>query len=307
MRVLEGPYELWPLPEQRAGVTIGVYDGVHRGHQHVISALGERAVRSGHILTIVTFREHPAHLLAPGRVPAMLTTLEQKLELFDELGVDQVALLDFNETLRDLSATDFVTRVLVDALAVAEVSVGEDFRFGNEQSGDVALLHELGRHHDFHVSPVPLLGGTTPFRATEIRRALASGNLDAASRALGRRFELRGTVVEGDHRGAALGFPTANLELVPYQAVPGRGVYAVRAGVGRTEHPAVANIGVRPTFDGMTEIVEVHLLEGGRNIYGEQLRVEFLHKLRDEKRFNGVDDLVAQISEDAAAARQLLS
>lgn len=307
MRMLEGSYQLWPIPEQRTGVTIGVYDGVHRGHQHVIAALGERCRRNGHVLTVVTFRSHPAELLAPGDVPPMLTTLDQKLELFEELDVDQVALLDFDDDLRRLTGAEFVRAVLVDALSVAEVSVGEDFRFGRDQGGDVALLRDLGPQFDFHVSPVPLLGGTTPFRATEIRRAIAGGNLDAASRALGRRFELRGTVIEGERRGSAIGFPTANLELAPHQAIPGRGVYAVRAGVGRPEHAGVANVGVRPTFDGNSEVVEVHLLEGGRDLYGEELRVDFLHKLRDERRFDGVDELVAQIGEDAEQARQLLA
>ncbi len=306
MRILEGDHQLWPLPDRPAGVTIGVYDGVHRGHQHVISALGERCHDAGYILSVVTFRRHPAEVLAPDRVPPLLTTLDQKLELFEDLGVQQVGLLDFDDDLRTMEADRFVTEVLVEALAVAEVSVGDDFRFGHRQRGDVSLLTDMGRAGGFHVLPVPLLGGSHPFRSTTIREALAAGDLDTASRALGRRFELRGTVVEGDRRGTAIGFPTANLSLADHQAVPGRGVYAVRAGVGEGYHPGVANVGVRPTFNGTDEVVEVHLLAGGRDLYGQELRVEFVQRIREEKSFSGVDALVAQIARDVETARNVL-
>lgn len=307
MKILEGPFEGWPPPERRRAVTIGVYDGVHRGHRHVIGRLGERAERDGMDLTVVTFRTHPATLLAPDRVPPQLTTLAQRLEQFASLGVEWVALLDFDERLRRLSPEAFVGDVLVDALGVGLVSVGEDFRFGYRQQGDVALLTELGRRDGFAVDPVRLVGESEPFGATQIRAALAAGDIESVNHALGRPFQVRGTVVRGDGRGRSIGFPTANLRLAPHQALPKRGVYAVRAGVGGADWAAVANIGVRPTFDGGgTEIVEVHLLDRDVDLYDQELQVDFIFRIRSERKFAGVDELVEQIAQDAEVAAEVL-
>ena len=284
-----------------------MYDGVHRGHRHVISRLGERATSLGMELTVVTFRDHPATLLAPDRVPPQLTTRAQRLELFAELGVDCVALLDFDERTRRLSPEAFVGDVLVDALGVGLVSVGEDFRFGYRQQGDVALLTELGRRHGFVVDPVRLVGESSPFGATQIRASLAAGDIESVNHALGRPFQLRGLVVRGDGRGRSIGYPTANLRLAPHQALPKRGVYAVRAGVGAPELPAVANVGVRPTFDGVTEVVEVHVLDVDVDLYDRELQVDFVFRIRSERKFAGVAELVAQIARDAEAAAEVLA
>jgi riboflavin kinase/FMN adenylyltransferase len=310
MRLLEGPYRSWRSPDRRSAVTIGVYDGVHRGHRTVIAALGREAAARDLALTVVTFRTHPAAVLAPDRVPARLTTLSQQLELFDELRVDQVAILDFDDDLRHLPAERFVTEVLVDALAAAVVSVGEDFRFGYRQQGDCDLLARMGAVHGFELMPVAIVGdGEGSFTASDVRDALADGDLGAAGRVLGRRFAVRGVVVRGEGRGQAIGFPTANLRLVDGQALPRRGVYAVWVKVGDGTLPGVANIGVRPTFDGTAEVVEAHLLdqEGeGIDLYDREVDVEFVSRIRDEVRFDGVEALVAQIGADAAEARARL-
>lgn len=307
MRVLEGPFAAWPDPDRPAAVTIGVYDGVHRGHQAVIGALEKRAAARDLALTVVTFRHHPATVLAPDRVPPQLTTLDQRLELLAGLGVDQVALLEFDDELRHLSARDFVVGVLVGGLRARLVSVGEDFRFGFGQSGDVELLAELGAEFDFTVVPIPLVGESGPYAATNVRTSLAAGDLEAVAHALGRPFEIRGVVTEGDRRGRTIGFPTANLALVPHQALPARGVYAVWAEVDGVRVPGVANIGIRPTFDGRVELLEVHLIDAEMDLYGRELVVDFVGRLRGEQKFSGVDALVAQITEDVATARRVLA
>jgi len=308
VKVLEGPYRSWPAPERRAAATVGVYDGVHRGHRAVIVSLGELAARMGLALTVVTFRNHPATLLAPDRVPARLTTLDQQLDQFEELAVDQVAVLDFDDELRHLSAAAFVTEVLVDALDCAVVSVGEDFRFGVGQEGDVDLLTRLGAAHGFTVTPVALVGGTEgAFRASDVRAALAEGDLGTAGHILGRRFMVRGTVVRGDGRGRSIGYPTANLVLAPGQAVPQRGVYAVWVGLGDGTVAGVANIGVRPTFGATAEVLEVHLLDADIDLYDRVVEVAFVSRIREERRFDGIDALVAQIGRDAEEAARLLA
>ncbi len=306
MKLIDGPFAEWPAPSARAATTIGVYDGVHRGHRRVITDLGRRAAAEDLLLTVVTFRQHPAVVLAPGRVPPQLTTLAQRLELLAALGVDQVAILDFDETLRHLTPEDFVARVLVGGLASVVVSVGVDFHFGYRQSGDVAVLTRLGAVHGFDVVPVALVGESEPYSATRVRDALTQGDLTTAEALLGRPFEIRGTVVAGDGRGRAIGVPTANLRLAPFQAVPAHGVYAVRAGIGRPELPAVANVGTRPTFDGSATVVEVHLLDSDVDLYGVELHVEFVARIREEHKFAGIDELVSQIGRDVSHARVLL-
>ncbi len=316
MRVLDGPHQEWPSLEAPTAVTIGVYDGVHLGHRHVITTLADRAAADGLLVTVVTFRQHPATLLAPDRVPPQLTTIDQRLERFAAAGVDVVALLDFDESLRRLSAETFVEDVLVAGLQPRLIAVGEDFRFGFRQQGDVALLERMGTGHGFSVVPVPLVGsspesGGVPYSATAARTALGRGDLDTVSAILGRPFQVCAEVVAGDGRGRGIGFPTANLGLAPHQAVPRHGVYAVRARIGNGAAgsemmPGVANVGVRPTFGGSAEVIEVHLLDIDLPLYGEMLCVDFVARVRDEQRFDGIEALVAQIGRDVGTARRLL-
>lgn len=308
MRVVRGLPDEWGLERRRRAVTIGVYDGVHRGHRHVLDRLGDRARELDGLETVVvTFDPHPLSVIAPEAAPKILTTVEHRIELFSQLGIDVVAVLHFDRPVRDLSPAGFAVRVIDGALSARVVVVGEGFRFGRDRTGHVGLLREFGSVHGFETEIVPLAGGDAPISSTRIRAFVASGDVVAAAEALGRPHEIRGEVVPGDGRGRTIGVPTANLSVPTRLAVPARGVYAVRAGpAGEPLVPAVANIGVRPTFGGAEETVEVHLIDVERDLYGRIVRIGFVERIRDERRFGGVEDLVAQIADDIARARVLL-
>jgi riboflavin kinase/FMN adenylyltransferase len=303
--VVRGDHAEWNVAVPATAVTVGVYDGVHRGHQHVLAALAVAA--QGAAVTVVTFANHPASVVAPTRAPRLLTSLDHRLELLEAHGADIVGVLDFDDRLRRLAPADFVEQVLVTALHARLVAVGEGFRFGHELTGDVELLEELGRVHGFSVTGLPILGGAEPVRSTVIRAALGAGDVVKAAELLGRPFQLRAVVQEGDRRGRGIGFPTANLEIPHHLARPRWGVYAARAGVGATNRPAVVNVGVRPTIGGERELVEVHLLDGDADLYGRELWVDFVARLREERRFPDLEALVAQIGADADEARAVLA
>ena len=265
MKVLRGDPTEWPRTD--TAVAIGVFDGLHLGHQAVIRALDAAAPPASSV--VLTFGVHPAAVLAPGRAPRSLTTLARRLELFSDMGVDATAVLDFDEKLRHLTPEGFVERYLVEGLRARFVSVGEGFRFGYQASGDADTLRRLGKSFGFTVATVPILEiEGTPVRSTAIRRSLRAGEAAGAARMLGRPHEVAGVVVPGDGRGRQIGIPTANIEIPPDLVVPGRGVYAVLARLDDDDLPAVANIGVRPTFDGGPEVVEVHLLDSDRDSAG---------------------------------------
>ena len=304
MRVMRGNPRRWgPAPSQGSAVTIGVYDGVHRGHQTVLS---DMAVQAGALgvaqRAVLTFDRHPLALVAPERVPRLLTTIEQRLEVLEALGVDFVGILPF-EQIRAMHAADFVHQVLLGSLGAKLVVVGTNFRFGRNREGDVSVLRHEGIRHGFQVDAVELLRGEgTTVSSSAIRSLLSAGDVEDVEHALGRPFELRGLVVAGDGRGRGIGFPTANLSFADELAVPARGVYAVLVKVGDRPVPGVANVGVRPTFGGEVLTVEVHLLGFDDDLYGQTLAVGFKYRLRDELRFSGVDELVAQIAKDAEEA-----
>jgi len=309
MRVVRGDPRSWGLDPVPRAVTVGVYDGVHLGHRHVVAALRQQAEQAGITdLAVVTFDPHPLRVVAPSQAPRMLTTVDQRLELLEGLGLDVAAVVSFDEAVRELTPAGFARLVLAEALHARLVVVGEDFRFGRDRTGNVASLGELGDVHGFDVRVVPLVGDDRPVSSTRIREMVAAGDVAGASAALGRPHEVRGRVVHGDGRGSAIGFPTANLEIPDGTAVPGRGVYAVEAGpLGEPLGPGVANVGVRPTFGGAAEeLVEVHLLDSDRDLYGRELRVRFVARIRDERRFSGAGELVARIAEDVAIARSAL-
>ena len=308
MNVVRGVPGDWDLDARPRAVSIGVYDGVHRGHRHVLERLRNRAVEFGGLESaVVTFDPHPLAVIDPGSAPRMLTTVEHRIELLGDAGVDLVAVLEFVAPIRDLSPASFAERVIDRALSARVVVVGEDFRFGKDRTGHVGLLREIGSEHGFETEIVPLVGGAGPVSSTEIRRMVAAGDVAAAAEALGRPHEVRGRVVPGDGRGRTIGVPTANLAVPDGLAMPGSGVYAVLAGVaGEARAPGVANVGVRPTFGGGAETVEVHLLDLDRDLYGHELRVAFVERIRDERRFPGVDELVSQIGRDIDRARRLL-
>jgi riboflavin kinase/FMN adenylyltransferase len=253
---------------------------------------------------VLTFDRHPLELVAPGRVPRLLTAVEHRLEILESLGVDLVGVLPF-EQIRAMPPAVFIHQVLLGSLGAKLIVIGTNFRFGLDRAGDVVLLQKEGARHGFEVDPVELLQGDgAAVSSSSIRALLDEGDVEGAEKALGRPYELRGLVEPGDGRGRTIGFPTANLTFADELAVPARGVYAVRVIRGGEAIPGVANVGVRPTFGGGALVVEVHLLGFDEDLYGQELAVRFHRRLRDEQRFTGIDELVTQIDRDIEAARE---
>jgi riboflavin kinase / FMN adenylyltransferase len=307
---LSGP--IWP--GERSVITIGAYDGVHRGHQRVIAQVRRRAAEHGARSAVVTFDRHPATIVRPVSAPRLLTATEQRLELLAATGVDATIIVTFDEHQATESPESFVERVLVGVAGTRVIVVGEDFHFGRHRAGNVALLQELGLRLDFAVEPIELLsrddGVPEPVSSTAIRRALAGGNVALAAEMLGRPFEARGMVVAGDQRGRLLGFPTANVEVSAQMCLPADGVYA--GWYERPDgsvHPCALNIGRRPTFVEHADhsLLEAHLIDFDDALYGEPARVRFTNFLRSERKFDGVDALVSQLKHDIEHARSLLS
>lgn len=288
-------------------VTVGAYDGVHRGHQLLVRQIVDRARSTDRAAALVTFHPHPAAVLAPERTPRYLTTPGEKIALLEKLGIDLVVLLEFD---RQLAASP--ARVFVEALSrhlrMCELWVGADFALGRNREGDVALLRELGRELGYDLHAVePVTDDGQAISSSRIRALLYAGHVEEATRLLGRYPSVSGEVVAGARRGTGLGFPTANLEIRPERAVPADGVYVVFAVLGTDRYPAIANVGVRPSFDNGERTVETHILYFDRDIYGCDVVIEFVARLRAERRFRGVDELVAQIECDIDQAKQFLS
>lgn len=292
---------------------MGVFDGVHRGHASVLSTVREAAEATGVDALALTFDPHPRQVLT-GTGPELLMSLDHRLVLLGRSGLAGVVVLPFNQEVASWTPEAFVERVLVQGLGASLVFVGKNHRFGADRRGDFALLQRLGSLHGFQARELELKREDQVISSTAIRAALAAGDLERASTLLGRPVSVLGEVVEGDRRGRTLGFPTANLNL-HHAARPPGGVYVAQArtldpdGTEGPLLPAVVNIGRRPTFnpEGEHDLVEVHLLEGGRDLYGVRLEVVFRQKLREERRFEGPDDLVAQIERDVSEARRALA
>ena len=306
MRVLRGDPSTWNPEGERRAVAIGVFDGLHLGHRSVLADLARRASAQHLTPAVLTFDPHPLAVISPEHAPLLLTTLGQRLERFADAGVDLVAVVEFDDEIRWLSPADFVTTVLVDGLGAGLVMVGTDFRFGRDRQGDAEALVALGREHGFDTEIVSLVGDGEPVSSSHIRRLVASGDVVSAAQLLTRPHEVIGTVVAGEGRGRTIGVPTANVAVPPGVALPAHGVYAVTASSdGDQWLHGVANLGVRPTFDGANETLEVHLLDTETDLYGAELRVRFIDRIRDEQRFADVDSLVAQIAADIATARRI--
>ncbi|MGE0454208.1 MAG: bifunctional riboflavin kinase/FAD synthetase [Vicinamibacteria bacterium] len=294
----------WPSP----AVAIGNFDGVHLGHQALVRRIVERARATTGSAVVLTFDPHPARVLAPERAPEALLTLEQRAELLAGLGVDRLAVLPFDAAMAGLAPEAFAERVLAGALGARAVVVGEQFRFGRGRSGDVAMLRAAGARLGFEVlSVAPVVEAGVRVSSSRVRAALAAGEVELAGRLLGRLPFVDGRVVRGDGRGRQLGFPTANLDVLN-QALPGPGVYAAwcRLPDGRM-HGAAANVGRRPTFGGGDLTVEAHLLDHAGDLYDRTLRLSFVRRLREERRFDGGDELARQIGADVHAARAALA
>jgi riboflavin kinase/FMN adenylyltransferase len=287
-------------------VTIGVFDGLHRGHQAVIEQLITRSHELDALATVVTFDPSPAMVLAPTRAPRLLSTIEQRLEGFDTLGVDQVRVLTFNAALASESARHFIQRVLVGELRTKGVVVGEDFHFGHRREGTVATLREAGAEMGFSVWPAPLHGEAERWSSTSVRKALARGDLEEAQSVLGRPFILRGKVVHGDERGEALGYPTANMALAAHQQLPAEGVYAGETIRDGQWWPAAISLGTRPQFyDDGELVVEVYVLGFEGDLYDSTLDVVFSTRLRDQMTFRNVNELTTQIERDVVETGQI--
>jgi len=298
-------------PAQGSAVTIGAYDGVHLGHRALLAELSAQARRRGLASAVVTFDRHPATVVRPDSAPPQLTDLAQKLELLASCGVDRTVVVPFDRDRADETAEDFVAEMLVGALGARLVVVGEDFHFGHGRKGNVALLRELGAAEGFEVDGVVLTGEDEPVSSTRIRRLVAGGDVAAAAALLGRPHQVRGVVAHGDGRGAAqLGIPTANVTVPPEIALPGLGIYAGRfRRPDGAEHPAAISVGRRPTFydDNPAPLVEAYLLDFDGDLYGEGAQVSFVARLREERRFDSVEALVAQIHRDVDDARAVLA
>ncbi|MGC9666406.1 bifunctional riboflavin kinase/FAD synthetase [Planosporangium sp. 12N6] len=301
-------YDAAPGGWGRAVVTIGVFDGVHRGHQEIIGHAVKRAGELGVQSVVVTFDPHPSEVVRPGSHPAVLTEPARKAELIEELGVDVLCVQPFTPDFSRLPAEEFVHDVLVEHLHAALVVVGENFRFGHRAAGDIALLRRLGRTFGFGVEAAPLLtDDATVFSSTYIRACVDAGDVTAAARALGRPHRVEGVVVRGDRRGRELGFPTANLLTGPHAAIPADGVYAAWLVRGRGERlPASVSIGTNPTFSGQERRVEAYVLDFDGDLYGERLALDFVAHLREQRTYSAIEPLVAQIGEDVAQTREVL-
>ena len=303
-----------PFPNERTVITIGAYDGLHHGHQTVIAEVRQMAAERRARSAVVTFDRHPATIVRPESAPRLLTCHEQRMELLEMTGIDAAVVLPFDEVQSQEPPLAFVERVLVKCLRTECVVVGEDFHFGRNREGNVSFLRELGPTYGFEVVPMSLVGRRDgidePISSTAIRRSLAGGNVALAARMLGRPFEARGTVVNGDQRGRLLGFPTANVEVPNQISLPADGVYA-----GWYERPdgsvhqCAINLGRRPTFyeHADSSLLEAHLLDFDGDLYGEPAKVRFVDFLRSERKFDGIESLKEQLQQDIGHARGVLS
>lgn len=294
----------------RSVVTIGVFDGVHRGHQHIIGRAVESAKRSGLSSVVVTFDPHPVEVVRPGVHLSMLTTLDRRADLVAGLGVDGLCVQPFTKEFSRLSPESFVQDLLVGRLHAAAVVVGENFRFGHKAAGDVALLEKFGQTFGFTTEAVTLAGtDTTVYSSTYVRSCLESGDVAAAAEALGRPHRVSGVVVRGaDRGGSQLGFPTANLRHDSRAAIPEDGVYAGWfSRPGGESHMAAISVGTNPTFAGTKRTVEAYVLDFSADLYGEQVDLDFVARLREQRTYDAIPPLIAQMETDVAHTRDLLT
>jgi len=299
------------LPDDGRGtvITVGTFDGVHRGHWAVLQEIRRRALEAGRRSVLVTFHPHPLKIVRPDHAPQLLTTPAEKKEILAETGLDYAVFLSFNHVLASYSPRRFVEEILRERLGVEELVIGYDHGFGKGRSGDVETLKQIGEELGFIVDVVsPVRAGEVPVSSSRIRKALAAGKVEEAREGLGRPYCVRGLVVRGDGRGRRLGFPTANLYVpVNGKLIPPAGVYAVRGGLKGGDYDGAIHIGPRPTFTGSGPTIELHLLDFDRDIYGEEVRVEFIRFLRNVRPFASASALVEQLRYDVEAARASLA
>jgi len=294
-------------PQGKTFITMGVFDGVHAGHRYLLKKLQQRAAEKNLLSGVVTFNPHPQSVLHPHNELPWLTSLEDRVGVFQELGVNIVAVLTFTPKVAQLSAQEFISLVKKH-LSIRGIMVGPDFALGQGKEGNINLLRALGREMEFSVEVIPpfTINGEV-VSSTLIRQALGQGDMRKVERLMGRYFYLGGKVITSGKRGRVLGFPTANLNIKPQQALPGNGIYATIAHVDGKQFPSATNIGIRPTFGEGEKTVETHLLNYKGDLYGKDMRVEFVRKLRDEQRFPSSEELKAQIEKDVREIEAILA
>lgn len=281
-------------------VTVGTFDGIHKGHQAIVKYVVNRAKEQGGRSVVITFDPHPRSVVHGESVP-LLTTIDERADALERLGVDRFIVVQFTPTFSQLDAEAFVVQVLVQTVGLQEIIVGYDHGFGRGRKGDHDLLERLGTLHGFGVDVIPAqVVEAHVVSSSEVRRQLDEGDVGLAAELLGRYYPLAGTVITGDQRGRTIGFPTANLNIDhPDKVVPKQGVYAVRvSGASLPVKGGMMNIGYRPTFEGESLRLEVHLFDFSGDLYGKQLRIEFVERIRAERKFSGIEALVEQLSED---------
>jgi riboflavin kinase / FMN adenylyltransferase len=300
-------YENLPDSIRNGVVAIGNFDGVHRGHQTVIGEAGRYAKAGGMPWSVLTFEPHPRHIFTPDGPPFRITPASAKAQAIQNLGVDALIVLTFNKSFSERTPDSFIHEVLVEGLNAQHVVAGYDFKFGHKRAGNCELLLRKGQEGGFDFTAVQAQndddGGI--ISSTRVRDFLSNGKPTSAANLLGRAFEIEGEVQHGDERGRTIGFPTANVFLGDYMR-PVNGVYAVRVTINGTTHDGVANLGHRPTFDGQDVTLEAHLFDFSDDLYGQIVRVALIDYLRPEKKFDGIDDLKAQIGLDSDRAREIL-
>ena len=290
-------------------VTVGTFDGMHRGHRDVVQRLVDRAAAAGLPSLLVTFDPHPLEIVNPAAAPPLLTVREEKIEILAETGLDYVAVVPFTRQLADYSAEEFVELVLRSRFRMRQLLIGYDHGFGRSRAGDVSVLRTLGQRDGFDVEVVDAVEAPDghSISSTAIRRSVAGGDLDKAADSLGRLYSVGGIVVHGEQRGRQLGFPTLNLAPPPRKLLPPEGVYAARVQTPRGTFGAMVNLGPRPTFGDSTVGIEAFLLDTTVDLYGSHVRLEFVARLRDTRRFPDAAALVEQIRRDEIAARAALT
>lgn len=300
------------VPDRASSPTvlaIGNFDGLHLGHRALLERLTGKARELGLPASVMTFEPHPRELFTPDQAPARLTSLREKLGLLEANGIERTYVLHFSRKLAALSAEEFIEKVLVRGLAVKHLIIGDDFRFGRGRTGDFEMLRNAGAIHGFGVEAMHTIDiDGERVSSSAVRETLAAGDLEHAARLLGRPYNISGRVVHGNKIGGRIGYPTANIQL-KRKRVPLAGVFAVTvSGLDKRHLPGAASLGVRPTLGaGLRSVLEVHLLDFDRRIYGEHVTVHFLHKIRDEAKFASLDELSAQIARDVAAIRDYFS
>jgi riboflavin kinase/FMN adenylyltransferase len=292
-------------PGRPCAVTIGVFDGVHRGHQHLVGVLLEHAQQHQLASVALTFNPHPRTVLRPGSAVTYLTSLEERIELLQGLGLDAVGVLAFTSELAQLAPQEFLA-LLVEELEMKLLVVGPDFALGRNRAGTIGVIRQIGESLGFRVEAANLLAeNDEKVGSSSVRQALADGAVERVARLLGRPFSLRGPVVAGDRRGRTLGFPTANIAIGLDRALPAYGIYVTRAYVRENTYLSCTSIGVRPTFDVEPRpTIEAYILDFNEDVYGQEMRIDLLHRLRGEVRFDSADDLITQMHRDIGETRE---